>query len=282
MPALTITYEEARKNYPEAAGEVLAAKKKSRAKTASAAPEELEWRLSWSVRVPGYTFAEVLAGAVDPKDEDPEEVSIEDAVNEEMSRVSATLEAKKGRGRWTSEPLQGEVKEIRECIRRKIEEERARKEEIEAMTPEERSGQVEGALKKLRKDPGFIEMRGSREGLQPEEEATETTERAFRMIARGHALVILDGREEGAPAQAYLSVNYAPPMIVRGIEVPDGFGQLPRAELERMADQVIEQARSEWRNEAAEELEKSLEREPRRPSEEGPRKEVAGSHPPSL
>lgn len=61
---IELSYEEARRQYPDKVDEVMTKLRKGKSRHRDAAPEELEWSIEYGVLVPGQlvTFADLIAG----------------------------------------------------------------------------------------------------------------------------------------------------------------------------------------------------------------------------
>lgn len=222
---LPVSYEDALARYPDAVRSLLVNRKRSKAKTASLPPEELDWYIEWSVATKGRTFAEVLGGMITPEPK-PED-DIERDLDEYMSCVVAGLTAKKGRGVWSSEPIEEDVSEIRAWQRANLEEQYAERVRIARLTPEERAREEEAALAQLRGTPGFTEVPLP----APQPGANHVPVRTF---ARGHHLFIF---EPGGSVRAML--DYTEPREVPGMKVPRDVASLEQPQMEALVDRVI-------------------------------------------
>ena len=158
---IELSYEEARRQYPDKVDEVMTKLRKGKSRHRDAAPEELEWSIEYGVLVPGQlvTFADLIVGRVEDPRERRSRMSLDERVEEIVQGVTAYLRGKIGRFIAFSSQIEGCPEEVRAAIRRGVEEDIAEEARVAALSPEERQAEAEEALRQLRKMPGFMEIR---------------------------------------------------------------------------------------------------------------------------
>lgn len=153
---IELSYEEARRQYPDRVDEVMTKLRKGKSRHRDAAPEELEWSIEYGVLVPGQlvTFADLIVGRVEDPRERRSRMSLDERVEEIVQGVTAYLRGKIGRFIAFSSQIEGCPEEVRAAIRRGVEEDMAEEARVAALSPEERQAEAEEALRQLRKCPG--------------------------------------------------------------------------------------------------------------------------------
>jgi hypothetical protein len=142
---MPITYEEARRLYPEAAEEAIGRLRKSRSRFRKAAPETLKWKLSWGVETRSNTFAEILNGSARQHQQEQEAMSVQERTDDECSRVRASVMVANYYGRIVGCP--DVIRKTIEVAHTAAEQERLR---FAALTDEERAEENRKTLKSLK------------------------------------------------------------------------------------------------------------------------------------
>ena len=137
---LPITFALASARHPAGVEAIMRKLRSGKSKHRGKGPEDLTWRYEWSVRIDG----------------NPEEaMSPDDAVKDRVRRTHACLEGRIGHWRGYH-VLESVPQEIADVHRRHIEEWRAERARVEALSPEERQREFNEALREASQYPGFM------------------------------------------------------------------------------------------------------------------------------
>jgi hypothetical protein len=149
---ITTTYGYAQHFAPKAVEEVIAKLRKGTSVHKNADPSELEWHFEWCVGVTGGTFAQVIGNlgwrVVNQ--------SVEQQVEDEVSRSTAWVSASKGRWWGQSKTLEKVPEAIVYTIRERLEQADAERKAFKAKSKQEQQTEINGLLSQLSKDSGFM------------------------------------------------------------------------------------------------------------------------------
>lgn len=145
---IEIPYEKVKKNYPSFINKIMADLKKGKSKEKGRPPSDLKWYISWSIKVIDQQ------NSLTPSD-------LSDAgIRKFLSkRVYWSIHAKVGRWRGITKAIEKEIpQEIIEYYKQTYVNSAKEEERFNNLTLEEQQAEIDGLLKELRKDSGFIEI----------------------------------------------------------------------------------------------------------------------------
>jgi len=157
---LQIPYSEAKAKYPDEIFLIMQRLRKSSSINKNWGEEELTWEFNWGQRLQGLSFQEVVAGKREKTFPELHSVAEEKNVREFLG-TSIIWNITGRAGKWYSHaPAQeGNIPdEILNLYVKMYNDQIAERKRIEALSPEEKTAEVEAALKALRRSPGFAEL----------------------------------------------------------------------------------------------------------------------------
>lgn len=151
MQLCTISYEEAFARHPKEVEQIILKLRRGKSKARLLPAQELQWSYECCVRIDGSgSLADLLAGNIPKK----KELSLEDQVQDEVSRTGTMLMANHGRWR-NSEPVPNPP-EVAIRVRERLETDARERARFNALTPEQQDQERNELLRELSKSPGFM------------------------------------------------------------------------------------------------------------------------------
>lgn len=158
MPTIDISYEVALARHPDQVNACIDQVRAGKSKDKNTDPVTWRWTYSWGTRVEATTLERLFR-------EGPKEWSKMNVDQRTVDQVMRSLPVwlmgtppnKRTCGRADLEPTYM-PDEVREWIRKGVEEQFAEEQRVAALTPEQRQGELEEALTQLRKGKGFVEL----------------------------------------------------------------------------------------------------------------------------
>jgi hypothetical protein len=160
MATIAITFDEAKRDFPNAVQQILNEIQASKTKAKTTSPDKYKWSIRWCTRIecspnpfqPGYDHAAELK-----KDEEERKWTVQQRVDDYVKRSSFGLEAICKRS-WYAE-LDSTPKQAIDKITAMFVEEVAEEQHVDSLTPEQREAEVADILQKLTGQPGFMAVR---------------------------------------------------------------------------------------------------------------------------
>jgi hypothetical protein len=154
---LQTTYKEVSELYPETIKHLEKEKMRSKAKNAKEPLSKFKFVYDWCVRIQASSLADIMSGKAHAEAGERRKMTLQQRVDDKMSRISVTVRVALGHTRYCSE-LKSVPPAIIEQCRRDFEEQIAEEKRIDSLTPEQREAETQAILEELRKNPGFTEI----------------------------------------------------------------------------------------------------------------------------
>jgi len=138
-----ISYQDVLVRYPEQVTDLLARLRTGRSVQKHAEPERVSWYFEWAILIDPSMLASTA--------------EVEAQVADRVERTRVSIYATVGKWWGMSGPIPVPP-ELVEYHRGKVEEEKARRIQVMAMTPEERQAEIDQLVGKLADKPGFMAL----------------------------------------------------------------------------------------------------------------------------
>jgi hypothetical protein len=150
---LVISYAHAVKHYPNEVQAAIAKLRKSKSKHRRTDPSTLKWKYTWGVEVKAHSFKDILSGSARRAGDRLKAMTLRERIDDEASRTKVQVCV--GTGYYA--PLPGVPLEIYQGIVEAQTHAAKERDEIEAMSDEERAVFVQKLMNQLR-GPGFVAL----------------------------------------------------------------------------------------------------------------------------
>ncbi len=160
MSNVSITFHEANKRYPKVVQQVLQTRNQSRSKSKGAPLSDLTWSLSWCTMIGTSSFADILNRLSKPPE--PKKVlTLDEELTAECARVTniglVATSKSNNRASWSALIVPDRTPaEIVKVIRDALIEQREEEKRVNALTPAQRTAEINEALAELAKGSGFM------------------------------------------------------------------------------------------------------------------------------
>jgi len=156
---LSISYEDAQKQYPTEVTACVASVRKGKSKDKDTDPSTWEWFFSWAESIEAMSFGSLLALRPKPAPNPTPEEQLQAVLPKILGLCLESVPPNK-RTRGVAALAKGFVPaEVQAYLLDIYRQEAAEKARVAALTPEQRDEEMQAALAELRKGRGFMELR---------------------------------------------------------------------------------------------------------------------------
>lgn len=154
MGKFNTTYEEAKLQFPKEVAEVEQNIRKSKGRCREDDLETFDWSYRWGTVVKGNSFQELINGTAQVEQQDWNAMTVDEQVADVIARSSFSLEAKKGRSRYSVELTKCPT-EIEDFYRTDYQQMKDDQERFNNLSSDEQRAETERLLKELGQYGGF-------------------------------------------------------------------------------------------------------------------------------
>lgn len=160
MAKININYKDALTQYPQHVSEVEQKIRGGKSKHKTDNFNTFNWYIDFGVQIEGESIQDILSGKRAQAEQERLQLTINERVDEYMTRVFATLAAGKGRGSWQSDAVISNCIEIRANAEQQEREDDAELKRLSELTSTERQTEVNDLIKELSGDgtTGFFAL----------------------------------------------------------------------------------------------------------------------------